>query len=633
MCGIAGIVAFENGEPPTPQRLAAMCATLTHRGPDDHGLVIEDGVGLGMQRLAVIDLETGRQPIFNEDRTVCTVFNGEIYNFRELRRELEASGHRFASATDGEVIVHLWEEHGPEFASKLNGMFAIALHDRPNRRLVLVRDRVGIKPLFWARNTRHLVFASEIKALLASDLVPRELDLDSLGQFMAWEYVPAPRTLFKGIRKLRPGTMLIVDLAGGGSRFVSWWDVPEGSGRAEGAPAASAPRKIAEWEEAVDEKLRECVQRQLVSDVPLGAFLSGGVDSSLVVSGMEEARAFSIGFEDRSYDESGWAEKVARHLGVSHRVEILRPRAGELFDNLMHYMDDPIADFSIFPTYLVSRLAREEVTVVLTGDGGDELFGGYESYVAQEAAGMWERVPAPLRRGIVEPWIRRWRPRAAKKGWINKAKRFVEGLEHDSRLVHARWRLFVGEGMRHRLFTPEALEAMDTPAGAHILELRGQAGERSLVDQELYVDLKSYLSDNCLVKVDRMSMACSLEARVPLLDHEMIELAFRLPPELKVRRGQTKPLLKRLAARRVPPECVYRPKEGFSIPVKEWLRQELRPVLEGLLEPRGLARDGVFQVETVERLKSEHLERQANHSHILWALMVFQDWKSRWGAG
>jgi asparagine synthase (glutamine-hydrolysing) len=630
MCGITGIVAFENGEPPTSQRLAAMCATLNHRGPDDHGLAIEDGVGLGMQRLAVIDLETGQQPIFNEDRTVCTVFNGEIYNFRELRRELEASGHRFVSATDGEVIVHLWEEYGPEFASKLNGMFAIALHDRPHRRLVLVRDRVGIKPLFWARTTRHLVFGSEIKALLASDLVPRELDLDSLGQFMSWEYVPAPQTLLRGVRKLRPGTMLIVDLAGGGSRSVSWWDVPIGAVSAEGTPSVSAPGKTAEWEEAVDDKLRECVQRQLVSDVPLGAFLSGGVDSSLVVSGMDEARAFTIGFEDRSYDESGWAEKVARHLGVSHRVEILRPRAGELFDNLMHYMDDPIADFSIFPTYLVSRLAREEVIVVLTGDGGDELFGGYETYVAQEAARLWSRVLPPVSRRLLEPWMRSWRPRPAKKGWINKARRFVEGLEHDPDLGHARWRLFAGEATRQRLFTPEALEEQVTPVGAHILELRKAARDRDPIDQALYVDLKSYLSDNCLVKMDRMSMACSLEARVPLLDHELVELAFELPPELKVEGRLTKPLLKRVAARRLPRDCVYRPKEGFSIPIKEWLRGELRPLMEDLLEARQQRREGIFEVETIETLKREHLEGRANHSHLLWPLMVFQDWRRRW---
>ncbi|MGB3562080.1 MAG: asparagine synthase (glutamine-hydrolyzing) [Thermoanaerobaculia bacterium] len=631
MCGIAGIVAFDGGERPTSRQLSEMCKTLTHRGPDDEGQFVDGEVGLGMQRLAIIDLDSGQQPIFNEDRSVCTVFNGEIYNFLELRRELEASGHRFASHTDGEVIVHLWEEHGPDFVSRLNGMFAIAVWDQAERRLALIRDRVGIKPLFWIHTGRHLVYASEIKALLASGLVPREVDLDSLGQFLSWEYVPAPRTLFKGVHKLEPGTMLLVDLTDGSSRSISWWDVPPAAVPDYGATATHT-RSNADYEEAVDQTLRQCVQRQLVSDVPLGTFLSGGVDSSLVVSGMGEARAFSIGFEDRSYDESSWARRVARHLGISHRVEILQPAVGDLFDKLMHFMDDPIGDFSIFPTYLVSRLAREEVTVALTGDGGDELFGGYETYVAQEAARWWSRALTPLGQRLLEPWIRGWRPRTAKKGWINKARRFVEGLEHDPRLGHARWRLFAGEGMRQRLFTPEAREQMVTPVGAHILQLQEAARDRHPIDRGLYVDLKSYLADNCLVKVDRMSMACSLEARVPLLDHELVELAFALPPRLKVQGRQTKPLLKKVAARHVPRECVYRPKEGFSIPIKEWLRRELRPLMEELLDPGQLQREGVFAVETIATLKREHEEGIANHSHILWSLMVFEDWRRRWRA-
>jgi asparagine synthase (glutamine-hydrolysing) len=538
---------------------------------------------------------------------------------------LEASGHRFASHTDGEAIVHLWEEHGPDSVSRLNGMFAIAVWDRAERRLALVRDRVGIKPLFWIHTGRHLVFASEIKAILASGLVEPRVDLDSLGQFLSWEYVPAPRTLFKGIHKLEPGTMLLLDLGDESSRSIAWWDVPP-------PPVNAGSRPHGEYEELVDQKLRECVQRQLVSDVPLGTFLSGGVDSSLVVSGMGEARAFSIGFEDRSYDESPWARRVAGHLGISHRVEILQPAVGDLFDKLMHFMDDPIGDFSIFPTYLVSRLAREEVTVALTGDGGDELFGGYETYLAQEAAKWWSWARTPLGQHLVEPWIRGWKPRTAKKGWINKARRFVEGLEHDPGLGHARWRLFAGDEMRRRLFTRAARDAMVTPVGAHILDLQAAAGDRNPVDRELYVDFKSYLVDNCLVKVDRMSMACSLEARVPLLDHELVELAFALPPRLKVQGRQTKPLLKRVAARHVPRDCVYRPKEGFSIPIKKWLRHELRPLMEELLDPGQQQREGIFDVETISALKREHQEGIANHSHLLWALMVFEDWRRRWRA-
>jgi len=623
MCGIAGIVALGGAPAPEVALLRRMCDTLVHRGPDDEGIDVAGGVGLGMRRLSIIDLAGGAQPLFNEDRSVRAVFNGEIYNYRELTRELVAAGHRFHSATDGEVIVHLWEEHGPAFVERLNGMFAIALHDARRGRFVLVRDRLGIKPLFWAHEGAHLVFASEIKALLASPHVSRRLDVDALGQFVAWEYVPAPRTLLAGVHKLDAACLLELDLADGRRELRRYWELP---------PPVADARPDAEWAERVDAKLRECVRRQLVSDVPLGAFLSGGVDSSLVAAAMERPRTFSIGFDDASYDELPWSERVAAHLGTRHRTEVLAPRALELFDPLMAFMDDPIADFSIFPTYLVSRLARSEVTVALSGDGGDELFGGYETYVAQQKARAWSRLPAPLREGLLERVVRALPPRPQKKGWVNKARRFVEGVGHDARLGHARWRLFAGEALRHELFTPEALAAMDTPTGEHVLRRSAEAGERDDVDRALYVDVKSYLVDNCLVKVDRMSMACSLETRVPLLDHELVELAFRVPSGLKVGGGATKILLKRVAARHVPRECVYRPKQGFSIPIKQWLFGPLRPLTEELLDATRLRAEGLLRVETVERLKREHAAGRENHSHVLWALLVFQDWRRRWAA-
>ena len=385
-----------------------------------------------------------------------------------------------------------------------------------------------------------------------------------------------------------------------------------------------------DWEDAVDALVRESVRRQLVSEVPLGAFLSGGVDSSLVVSAMGPVKTFSIGFDDPSYNEVAWSRRVAERLGVSHSVEIIRPDVVGLFEHLMPFLDDPIGDFSIFPTYLVSRLAREQVTVVLSGDGGDELFGGYETYAAQEKARAWSRIPGVLRHSLLEPAIAGLRPRPEKKGLVNKARRFVEGLGHDERLGHARWRLFAGSALRRELFAPEAFGALTTPVEAHVLALAAEAGARSELDRALYVDLKSYLSDNCLVKIDRMAMACSLEGRVPLLDPELIELAFHLPPELKLHRGRTKPLLKRVAARHVPADCVYRAKQGFSIPIKNWLDHELRPLVDDLLSPDRLRREGVFRVETVERLRREHGAGTANHSHVLWALLVFEDWRARW---
>ncbi|MFO7901848.1 MAG: asparagine synthase (glutamine-hydrolyzing) [Pirellulaceae bacterium] len=624
MCGIAGIASFDPQHRPDAEQLRGMCDTLVHRGPDGYGGEVRGDVALGMRRLAVIDVAGGQQPIFNEDRSVRVVFNGEIYNYRELRRDLEARGHHFATRSDTEVLVHLWEEHGAGFVKRLNGMFAIALHDLAQRRLVLARDHVGIKPLFYSLDRRRLVFGSEIKALLASGLVQRRLDVDMLGQFLAWEYVPGPGTLLQDIRKLGPGCLLDVDLTTGRTSQRQFWEVPLSIGN------SADHLSDGDWIDRIDEQLRRSVRSQLVSDVPLGAFLSGGVDSSLVVASMEQARTFSIGFDDPTYNELPWAQRVANHLGVDHRFEIIQPQAADLFDQVMPFMDDPIGDFSIFPTYLVSCHARQHVTVSLSGDGGDELFGGYETYLAQEKARQWQRVPPALRRRLLEPLIRAVKPTRKKKGLINKAKRFVEGLEHPEALDHARWRLFVGESMRRQLFTEEALGEMPTPVGDHIEHLAGQATGRDEIDRALYVDLKSYLVDNCLVKVDRMSMAASLEARVPFLDRELVELALQIPSRLKVARGRTKILLKQVASRHVPRDCVYRPKEGFSVPIKHWLKTDLRPHMEELLASTRLQQAGLFNVGTVERLKAEHLADRANHSHILWSLMVFEDWRTRW---
>jgi asparagine synthase (glutamine-hydrolysing) len=416
--------------------------------------------------------------------------------------------------------------------------------------------------------------------------------------------------------------MIELDLMGGSCEPRAYWDVPaqaEGLGVSEG-----------DWEARVADALRDSVRRQLVSDVPLGAFLSGGVDSSLVVSQMGSARTFSIGFDDPSYNELGWARKVARHLGVEHVDDVIRPDVVALFDKLMRFLEDPIGDFSIFPTYLVSRHARRHVTVALSGDGGDELFGGYETYVADAAAGKYSVIPEGIRRHLIEPLVKALGPRPEKKGLVNKMLRFIEGVNQDPSLSHARWRIFAGEAARLVLFTPEALKAIRTPSGDHIYRLIKSAGDRDPVNVSLYVDLKSYLCDNCLLKVDRMSMANSLEVRVPYLDKEMVELAFQVPGRLKVRKGRTKVLLKKIAERHIPRECVYRPKEGFSIPIKNWLLGQLRPLMEELLSPETIRREGVFDAATVERLKRQHLDGAANNSHVLWSLMVFQAWRKLW---
>ena len=625
MCGIAGIAVF--GDMPTPsyQLLKEMCNTIIHRGPDEDGMDIRDGVAMGMRRLSIIDLSGGSQPIFNEDRTIRVVFNGEIYNFKELRNELESCGHGFKTNTDTEVIVHAYEEYGKDFPTYLNGMFAFSLHDMKKRKLFLVRDHIGIKPLFYSFNQEHIVWASEIKALLASNLIKRELNIDAIGQFLAWEYIPGNATLFKNIYKLEPAKMMEIDMNRPSCQPETYWDVPQ--------EEETLNKKSEEWEEEVDQKIRECVKRQLVSDVPLGAFLSGGVDSSLVVSAMGDARTFSIGFDDPTYNELKWARKVAEHLNVQHVDDIIKPDIENLFEQLMFFMDDPIGDFSIFPTYLVSRHARKHVTVALSGDGGDELFGGYETYIADQASYPYSFVPAFMRHHFIEPMVKSLKPRPAKKGFINKAIRFVEGLDQPEDLSHARWRIFTGSGFRETIFTSEALKEITTPETTHIRKLFKKAGNRQPLNKSLYVDLKSYLCDNCLVKIDRMSMAVSLESRVPLLDKELVELAFRIPENYKVANGKTKVLLKKVATRHVPHECVYRPKEGFSIPIKNWLKSQLRPLMEDLLNSDRIKQEGLFQPASIEKLKQEHLLGATNNSHILWSLMVFQDWRKRWYEG
>ncbi|MEI6970396.1 MAG: asparagine synthase (glutamine-hydrolyzing) [bacterium] len=619
MCGIAGIAYFDTGRRPDARRVRAMCQSILYRGPDEEGIDISGSVALGMRRLSIIDVAGGSQPIFNETKTVRVVYNGEIYNYRELREKLQQRGHEFATKSDTEVIVHAYEEYGADFPKHLNGMFAIALHDSRLHTLILARDHIGIKPLYYSFAPDRIVWGSEIKALLASGEIARQLDTDALAEYMAWEYIPGERTLLKGVLKLEPASILVIDLGRPACNPFRYWDVP---------PQEKSSRSEEDWIDAIDAKLKACVQRQMVSDVPLGAFLSGGVDSSLLVAGMGKASTFSIGFDDPSYSEVQWSSRVASHLGVSHTTEILKPDILDLFGRLITHMDDPIGDFSIFPTYLVSMVARKHVTVALSGDGGDELFGGYETYLAddlaQRAAGFLSVIrPLAALQHLVAP-------RPAKKGLVNKLKRFAEGLQHPDALCHARWRLFAGESLRQQLFTADALKSVETPVGAHILRLLQDAGPRDHLNRSLYVDLKSYLVDNCLVKVDRMSMAVSLESRVPYLDREMVELAFQVPGSLKLKNRETKSILKKVAVRHVPAQCVYRPKEGFSIPIKKWLCTTLRPLMEDTLSTSRINSMGVFNPVTVNRLKDEHLSGRANNSHILWSMIMFMSWHRKW---
>ncbi len=623
MCGITGFLRFSGRTHESDhQRLERMVQTLVHRGPDSAGMGQCKGASLGMRRLSIIDLAGGTQPIYNEDGSIWTVYNGEIYNYPALRRELESCGHIFRTNTDTEVIVHGYEQWGQDFPKRLNGMFAIALHDSNSGELYLVRDHLGIKPLYYAFQADRLIFGSEIKAILASDWIERRMDMQAAADFLSWEYVPGRATLFATIRKLLPGEMLRVAPSTPTDDPVSYWDIPLNTGEEQLNSAA--------WEERILAQVEQSTRMQMISDVPLGAFLSGGVDSSLIAASMGRVQTFSIGFDDPTYNELRWARRVADHLGVDHHDAIIQPNVVELFDHLMHFMDDPIGDFSIFPTYLVSRLARQHVTVALSGDGGDELFAGYETYLAQEKARLLNRLPSWMRTGLLPALASQLPPTEKKKGLINKLKRFIEGGACPPELAHTRWRMFINQQLREQLFTPQALSQCHQPVGQHINDLFAQSGPRGELNQGLYVDVKSYLCDNILTKVDRMSMAVSLETRVPYLDKDLVSLAFQVPERFKLERGSTKAILKRVAARKIPRECVYRPKEGFSIPIKHWLKTEFSPLMHALLNKQTIEADGLFSWPLIQRLQDEHQRGSHNHSHILWALIVLHDWRRRW---
>jgi len=619
MCGIAGF-AGKGTIDATPDVLQRMCERVLHRGPDDQGLGFYPGVHMGMQRLAVIDLESGNQPQTSANGQIHITYNGELYNYRELRSELKALGFAFRTDSDTEVIATGYEAWGESLFPRLNGMFAFALYDKPAQQLLLVRDHIGIKPLYVAHFDDTLIWGSEVKSLLAYPDLPRRLDTLALQEFLAWEYVPETRTLFRDVRRVLPGTVMRFDLNVQKSSTQSYWQI-------QNTPADNTPDR-AGWRDELGGMLKGAVQRQLVSDVPLGAFLSGGVDSSLIVAHMGAAQTFSIGFDDPSYNELGYAAEVAGHLGVSHTSEIIKPNALELFDQLMYHMDDPIGDFSIFPTFLVSRMTREHVTVALSGDGGDELFGGYDSYVAQHHGARYDLLPGVITQRLMPALTGLLPPAEQKKGLINKIKRFAEGGALPSRLGHARWRVFATPAELSGQLVGEA--AIEQDIYGHIERLRDRCSEMDPVNQALYIDTHSYLTDNCLPKVDRMSMAVSLETRVPFLDPDLMHRTFQMPGAHKLSGGETKPLLKELAAQKVPHDCVYRNKEGFSIPIKSWLKHEFRSLVDQYLAPERLSRQGIFNPTYTQRLIAEHTSNRANHSHRLWSLIVFQAWADKW---
>lgn len=620
MCGICGVIHRKKDHPVQFADVKKMCDVIRHRGPDDEGQYVQANVGLGMRRLSIIDLSTGHQPIFNEDRSMAIVFNGEIYNHKDIRKELETKGHVFATKTDTEAIIHAYEEWGVDCVQKLNGMFGFAIWDGRKDRLFLARDRVGIKPMYYYVDENQLAFGSELKSIVQLDSVPREIEPKALDTFLTFEYIPSPYSIFKNIFKLPPGHWMLYE--NGEAKIRQYWHLEYKKSNAS----------TAELERKLEELLEDAVNIRLMSDVPLGAFLSGGLDSSSIVAMMtrhqkDPVKSFSIGFDEATYNELPYARAIAEKFKTEHFEEIITPDAASLTEKILWMLDEPFGDFSVFPTYLVSEMARKNVTVVLSGDGGDELLAGYDTYIAQGVARRYAKLPAFLRKMAIEPIINALPPTAKKKGFINKSKRFIEGARLPDFLQHVRWMVFLQRAEKELLYSSDFSRSLNGyNSHGFIEEYFSQVTSNDPLDQMEYVDIKSYLVDDILVKVDRMSMANSLEARVPFLDHRFVEFAATIPSELRLNGKRTKHILKSSLQHELPMNIIERGKEGFSIPIKNWVKNELKPMMMSALSEQNVKDKGFFDPKYVNRLVDEHLKGRENHSHRIWALMVFHMW-------
>lgn len=625
MCGIVGIVR-RDGRAVDGELLSRMCDRIRHRGPDEDGQYLKGATGLAMRRLAIIDLKGGQQPIHNEDRSVWIVFNGEIYNYVELREKLEKLGHRFETDSDTEAIVHAYEQYGADCPRHLRGMFAFAIWDERREELFLARDRVGKKPLLYALVNNQLLFASEFSALLLHPDVGRDIVPEAIHHYLSFMCVPAPLTIYRQIKKLEPGHTLRF-ARDGAIKIERYWQ-----------PDFSRKLKIdeEEAEERAVEVLREAVRVRLMSEVPLGAFLSGGIDSSAVVALMSQlssspVKTFSIGFEEQDFSELEHARRVAEHVGADHHEFVVRPDALEVLPTLVEHYGEPYADSSAIPTYYVARETRRHVTVALNGDGGDECFAGYERYAAMRLAETYRRlVPGAVRAGLVEPALKMLPAAGAGRGRLQKARRFLQAAPLPTAERYLRWVSVFDRRTKQDLYTADFAE---TVSGADPINFLTpwyvKANGAGVVDAALLTDTMTYLPNDLLTKVDIASMAVSLEARSPFLDHHVIEFAASLPENFKLRGLTTKYLLKKALRRLLPTENLTRRKMGFGVPIGHWLRGPLLPMLRESLLGERAARRKILRPEAVARLIDEHQARRADHAHRLWTLLMLELWFQR----
>ena len=624
MCGIAGFVGSGTGA-----ELTAMLGSIKHRGPDNEGFLLEGAVGLAHARLSIIDTSQGaRQPMELADKSAAIVFNGEIYNFTELRAALAAGGFDFKTSSDTEVILALYQKYGEDAFARMEGMFAIALYDFTKKKLILARDRMGEKPLYWSIQQDTLLFGSELKALLASGRVDKKINLEAVNQYLLYDYVPTPFSIISGVYKLEPATLLIYE--GGKVIKKKYWAPPL---HAKKINKANAMQELGE-------RLAKTVGDELVADVPLGVFLSGGIDSSTVAyyaqkhaqkNGAPPINTFSIGFEEASFDESAYAREVAAHLGTTHHERVVSASdALALIPNLAETLCEPVADASIIPTMLLSRFAREQVTVALGGDGGDELFAGYPTFQAEQAYALYNHLPR-----VVQTCIKKLvalLPASPKNfSFSYNLKKLVSSSNSTQIYRHMEWLGSFPQKARSVLAGPALTEIPNThDEFAHLAPYKKDMQMQESGNQLLWAYARSYLMDEVLVKVDRASMRYALETRAPFLNHPVVDFVFALPSSLKYHRGTTKYLLKELMRDKLPHNAVFRKKKGFGIPLAAWLRGPLRPLCEELLSPAALKEHTLFNEVEVKRLMQEHFAGKGDNRKELWNLMVFQLWYKRW---
>ncbi len=632
MCGICGKLNYSQSRAVSPDALRKMNETLHHRGPDEDGIYFspEKNFGMAMRRLKIIDLATGSQPIFNETGEVSVILNGEIYNYVELREDLEKKGHHFKSLSDTESIVHAYEVYGADCVKYLNGMFAFALWDNAKKRLIVARDRMGIKPLYYRVTPNGVSFASEIKALLADPECSKELDLNALDDYFSLLYVPGPGSAFAAIQKLEPGHLLLCDAKTGSIKNQPYWErtvitQPEDKG-------------LDYYLCRLDELFRDSLKLQLRSDVPNGLFLSSGLDSGTIAYYASKVsdqtlNSFTVHFEDKSYSEREGAQRIANACGLKHHELELKPDIQDVILKMVNFFDEPLADTSAIPTYLLNQFARDKITVALSGEGGDELFGGYPTYIATRWAGIYRNLPSPVRATLAAA-IRKLPVSWDRISWDYKLKQFARGAEEAPERSHFAWKEIFDESDKKKLYSADWLAQRNSRDGYESFKkLFESLGGGVELEKLLFVDQKTYLLDQFLVKSDRMSMAHSLEVRVPILDHRLVEFAAEIPARYKLKGFTTKWILRKLMEGKLPPEIVSGAKKGFSPPIPRWISGPLKPFVQEVLSESSIRKTGLLEPKFVQQILTEHFDRKQDHHRRIWAILNFVLWHERWVKG